>query len=305
MEKLEKPQSYASDREIFISFCENKSLSKTSEQLNIYPSTVSRSILNLEKRLGIKLVKKISNKISLTEAGNSYYLNISPLVKEIITHEKNLNETNSSEVTIISSEFFLNSWVTRCIKDFMKDNKDTKIRVITDGMLVQNNIRDNTIFIGIGRNNKDAEPMLIKNISTTNVSFFTTFENKNVSPNKKYSILDLKNIPLIKADASKFNYLTSDKGKNKYSFENVLMIVDSLYMSLTEGMNFNCVFVACESLTSHLVESGKIYKINTEEKLDPIYIDIIYTKELRNNSVLNILNKTLYSEGMKIFNPDN
>ncbi|GAN59066.1 hypothetical protein ACI01nite_15320 [Acetobacter cibinongensis] len=230
-------------------------------------------------------------------------MNINVLIQKINDYEKDLNEKNYNEITIISSEFFLNSWVTQCIKDFMVENKDIKVRVITDGMLTGNNIRDNTIFIGIGRNSKDADSMLVKNISTTKVSFFTTFENKNVSIEKKYSILDLKNVPIIKADASKFNYLTSDGGKNKYSFDNVLMIVDSLYMSLTEGMNFNCVFVACESLTAHLVASGKIYMIDTKEKLDPIYIDIIYTKELKKNPILYAFTNKLYYEGLKIFNP--
>lgn len=86
----DKSSSSPSEREIFLSFCRHGSLSGAAEELSVYASTVSRSIGNLEKKLNVSLVKKIGNKLFLTEIGEKYYENINKSFSDIISYEKKL-----------------------------------------------------------------------------------------------------------------------------------------------------------------------------------------------------------------------
>ena len=59
---------------IFVAVIENKGFSAAAEHLGITKSAVSKRITQLEQQLGAKLLHRTTRKISLTEAGEHYYV---------------------------------------------------------------------------------------------------------------------------------------------------------------------------------------------------------------------------------------
>ncbi|MCX2562283.1 LysR family transcriptional regulator [Acetobacter farinalis] len=299
----QKPSLNLSEREVFLNFCRHGNLTKAAESLNIYPSTVSRCINNLEKNLSVKLVKKAGNKLSLTECGKNYYNILNSLLEEILSYEKEISQDDSLDITLITSDFFLDAWVSKCISEFIDKRDRNKIRLISNGYLSKDNIKENTIFVGSGRHNNDAQQMLLKNISKAKLGFYARKNNSFVTEDRMYSIQELTKFPIIKISSEDNNYLTSLNGKISYEFTNTFMIVDSIYLCAYQGIHFDCIFVACESSTAALIQEGEIYKIKTNEELDPIYIDVLFTKNLKNKPLALDLINSIYTAGVALFHP--
>lgn len=292
-----------SEREVFLSFCKHGSLTKAAESLSIYPSTVSRCINNLEKNLCVDLVKKSGNKLVLTECGEQYYNILDSFLSKIIAHETNISQSTPLEITIITSDFFLEAWVSKHISDFIEEHNNIKIRIISNGSLTKDTIKDNTIFVGAGRNNTDAQNMVIKNIARTHVGFYARNKNSFVKKDEIYTINELTKMPIIKIDSRKNDYLTSCDRKISYTFSNIVMVVDSLPLAAQQGVLFDCIFIGCGTSTLALIERDEVFKIKTQEELDPIYIDVLFTETLkRNAAALDLINR-LQAGGIALFSP--
>lgn len=69
--------------QIFIEVMRQGSFAAVARERNIDPSSVSRTIANLERELGIKLLQRTTRQISPTEAGSIYFHRIEPLVEEL------------------------------------------------------------------------------------------------------------------------------------------------------------------------------------------------------------------------------
>lgn len=94
---------------LFIQTARDNSFSQTARRLSIAPSSVSRSIDQLEQRLGVRLFQRSTRRISLTEAGNQYLTDINPLLEELAKAEANLKDQQSAlrgELRITASPSF-------------------------------------------------------------------------------------------------------------------------------------------------------------------------------------------------------
>ncbi len=69
--------------QLFIEVMRQGSFAAVARDRNIDPSSVSRAIATLEKELGIRLFQRTTRKLSPTEAGTMYFVQIEPLVEEI------------------------------------------------------------------------------------------------------------------------------------------------------------------------------------------------------------------------------
>jgi DNA-binding transcriptional LysR family regulator len=61
---------------IFVAVVECGSFSSAAEKLNITKSAVSKRVTQLEDDLGIRLLNRTTRKLSLTEAGERYYVSV-------------------------------------------------------------------------------------------------------------------------------------------------------------------------------------------------------------------------------------
>jgi DNA-binding transcriptional LysR family regulator len=67
----------------FIEVVRKGSFAAVARGQNLDPSSISRSISGLEQELGIRLFQRTTRKLSLTEAGMTYFQRIEPLIEEM------------------------------------------------------------------------------------------------------------------------------------------------------------------------------------------------------------------------------
>lgn len=78
----------------FVAIVENGSLTKAAQQIQIPKSTLSRHLINLEKRLGVTLVQRSTRRVSLTPFGKQFYQTSSQSLKLLQQAEKDLSESH-------------------------------------------------------------------------------------------------------------------------------------------------------------------------------------------------------------------
>ena len=61
------------EMQAFVRIVEAGTISQAAEQLAMAKSGVSRRLADLERRLGVQLIKRTTRRSSLTEAGRAYY----------------------------------------------------------------------------------------------------------------------------------------------------------------------------------------------------------------------------------------
>lgn len=84
------------DMQTFIRIVEAGSITKAAEQLNTVKSAVSRRLSLLEKRLGVSLLTRSTRSHTLTEHGQSYYLQSLRIIEEVSSMEAGLIQENSA-----------------------------------------------------------------------------------------------------------------------------------------------------------------------------------------------------------------
>ena len=80
---------------LFISVVDTGSFSAAGERLGISTSVVSRGIAALEAELGIRLLKRSTRRVELTEAGSLYLARVRSLLTELEETNKSLKQPNT------------------------------------------------------------------------------------------------------------------------------------------------------------------------------------------------------------------
>ncbi len=107
----------------FIQVVELKSITQASRCLIISPAAVSKQIKNLEKSLGIPLIKRSSSFFEITETGYIFYEKAKNIVKEMNNLQNlahSLQEMPQGELKIFSSIAFGEIYLLPYLKKFMK-----------------------------------------------------------------------------------------------------------------------------------------------------------------------------------------
>lgn len=80
--------------EVFVRVVETGSFTRAAEQTGLSRAMVSKHVLELENRLGVRLLNRTTRKISLTEAGAGYYERSAQIVAEIAEAERAAAQLN-------------------------------------------------------------------------------------------------------------------------------------------------------------------------------------------------------------------
>lgn len=290
-------KSALSDREIFTVFFKNKSIAKTADTLGTYPSTVSRSIRSLENHLDIKLLGKAEGRISLTEEGMQYGNFIEKKIEEIRNFEKNLSR-KLIEIDIIATEWLLNNIAIPSIPKDIKEDINVKINFSSSANL--NNMKHGkpTIFIGSIRDNNKTDEMLLKNISTVNVGLYAPADCAFIDFNKTYTNEEIKQIPVVNVVDGTMRSVIRFEGQNSDDFQNSAVMADAFHTAFAEGMSRGYPFVSSHCVIRDAVSHKKCFKIKTVSKLEPVYIDVIFSK-IENHTFLTVA-RSIHEYGKKL-----
>jgi len=80
--------SFAGDIEIFVRVVEAGGFSAAARALGMTPSAVSKLVARLEDRLGARLFRRTTRKLSLTQEGETFYRHGAQIVVEIAEAER-------------------------------------------------------------------------------------------------------------------------------------------------------------------------------------------------------------------------
>src|ERR1700734_1593197 len=81
---------------VFRQVVESGSFVAAAEHLNFSTANVSKHVMSLEKRLGVRLLNRSSRALSLTEPGRVYFERSKTIVEELETAELELGALNTA-----------------------------------------------------------------------------------------------------------------------------------------------------------------------------------------------------------------
>jgi DNA-binding transcriptional LysR family regulator len=84
------------DMQAFVRIVEAGSITKAAEQMNTVKSAVSRRLSELEKRLGVTLIVRTTRSQTLTENGQSYYLQCLRIIDDVAEIESNISSDHQA-----------------------------------------------------------------------------------------------------------------------------------------------------------------------------------------------------------------
>lgn len=118
---------------LFIKIVDCGSFTKAAEQLDLYQSTMSRRMQQLEETLGIDLFVRSSKKMELTSKGQFYYQELRDLVVQLVEKYKLIqdDESVSGELKMVIPPFIIINFISQEIAEFLKSHPQLKVEVYT------------------------------------------------------------------------------------------------------------------------------------------------------------------------------
>lgn len=117
----------------FIAVMRQGSFATVARDRNIDPSTISRTIANLEKELGIRLFQRSTRKLSPTEAGQAYFHRIESLVEELSQANSAVSDRStqpSGTLRVTASVSFGLKCIVPLLPDFEAQYPDLNIDLL-------------------------------------------------------------------------------------------------------------------------------------------------------------------------------
>jgi DNA-binding transcriptional LysR family regulator len=127
----------------FVDVARLGSFAHAARELNLDPSSVSRTVAALESELGVRLFQRTTRKLSLTEAGHLYLARVAPLVDELelardeaLAISKGINNQAQGTLRMTSSVAFGVTQLTPLLPEFHRQHPQLKVELLlTDSNL--------------------------------------------------------------------------------------------------------------------------------------------------------------------------
>ncbi len=123
------------DLESFLILSRKKKLNLTAKKLEIEPSTISRRILRLEEKLGVKLFFRSNNNYILTDEGNKLILCAEKIESEILSINEKFSNTDlnlTGKIRISIPEALGIEIFTKYLKEFYDQNPELELELLAD-----------------------------------------------------------------------------------------------------------------------------------------------------------------------------
>lgn len=269
---------------VFYKVAEHLSFSKAAEELYVSQSAVSQNINNLEKELQTKLFIRSTKKVRLTESGRVLFKHIEPAFNLIESGEKNIREIKAlqkGEIHIGANDTISKDFLLSYLNKFHQLYPGIKIQITNRtsstciDLLKQNKVN---LIISNLPNEKITEKMNVKEIYQFNDIFIAGREFRELK-NKKISLVDLKEYPLLMLEAktttSKFLKNSLNNFGIDISAEIELGSVDLLIEMTKIGLGIAFVPEYCLEL-----KNENIFKIKIKEQLPTRKLAVVTNKDI-------------------------
>ncbi|WMS44621.1 LysR family transcriptional regulator [Acuticoccus sp. MNP-M23] len=153
----------ASDLAFFVLLARRESFSATARELGVSASAVSRRLVRLEDRLGVRLLNRTTRRVSLTGEGKSYFGEAVRILGDIEALEHSLSkarDTPSGLLRINATLGFGRAYLSPAIAEFRGLYPDVEIQlVLTDAPL---NLVEEGLDLGIRFGSPPASRMITR-----------------------------------------------------------------------------------------------------------------------------------------------
>lgn len=124
---------------LFIQVYQKGSFAEVAKIYNVSPSSITRSIMGLEDKLGVRLFQRTTRSVTPTEYGENYYQKVAPLLEEIETINEDLKsrgEKVSGKLKLTAPSSFGQVHLPSLCKEFNKIYPDIRFELlITDSIV--------------------------------------------------------------------------------------------------------------------------------------------------------------------------
>lgn len=115
----------------FQAICQLKNYTKAAEQLHVAQSSLSHSIGDLERELGVPLFFKIGRNIDITEYGKRFLIHVDRITAELELANQEMRDMldpNKGKVRIALSHTVSNRFIPNMIKGFYENEKNLAVQ---------------------------------------------------------------------------------------------------------------------------------------------------------------------------------
>ena len=264
---------------------------------NSYTSqpAISKAIKKLEEDLGVLLFLRDKNGVKLTEKGKELLNYVEKSYNNLIIAERNMlesNNLNSGKLAIGMPSNIGSFYVFDKIISFHEQYPNIEITIITGSTSnLLNRLESHEIDFIIDtppfKINKD---IIIEHLSTVNYCFIANKKfNKNIN-----SIKQLENEQLILPinNTANRNDLNEVLNKYKVNINNILNIHTTEMIISAVKQNLGIGYVI-EDLVKNEIKNKELIKLNINETLPSIDIDLVYNPNYLTIAPLKFINDFL------------
>ena len=116
----------------FEAVARHKSFRKAADEICVTHAAVSHQVKALETSIGVQLFVRTSRSIQLTPAGEQYYPSIREHIQGIIKATRRIQAPEEPDALLVQSYASFNTmWLQPRLADFLQDNPDTRVRIIS------------------------------------------------------------------------------------------------------------------------------------------------------------------------------
>jgi len=240
---------------------ESGSFTKASENLNVSQSAVSQQVKSLEEYLGKSLIIREKKGLKLTDVGKHYYNIIKTSLDNISSATNSLfKDKDKDKVTINCNYSFMESWLSRNIWEFQKNNNDIDLEIHTAHWITdQESIGQHITII------YDSDP--VGNFTYYKLTEETIFPV--CSPRLISKISDIGCIldhPLISVMGNKFGWDMWFKTNNlEFKSTHNTLYLDSSMLAYNIAASGDYIALGIKSMVEPFLQSGQLVEIPSTE----------------------------------------
>lgn len=115
---------------VFVAVGDEGGFAAASRKLDLSPAAVTRAIIALEERLGVRLLLRTTRNVRFTDAGRQYYEDVRGILNSIAEANESVTGINAEPLgtlSITASVLFGRMYVMPCIIDYMQRYPKVKV----------------------------------------------------------------------------------------------------------------------------------------------------------------------------------
>lgn len=183
---------------IFLAVYQTGSVTRAAEKLYLTQPAVSRAIKEIEGYYGVRLFERVSQRLSVTEAGKQFYAYALHIIDSFNQMEKNLRNWDDLGVIRVGASVTLGSMLLpKVLKEFRKLHPQITIKVtVTNGTKLESKLENNELDFALIEGIVSGENLVCEEFSEDRLILLLPSGSELLARERIY-LADLKEYPMV------------------------------------------------------------------------------------------------------------